>query len=387
MQDDGSRHVPPGAPDSGPETARKVMQALVRGLKPVARASGAALSFLGNALSEAGRPTEDAPGGGTPPPARDTGELQHGIPPATRGATGRIQDAWIVVASSIGEATQAAGEWIANTSLVRGINGYWDDREPFVHAITQAMDKGFQTGDIDWSSGLTIIPNNHRILIEGHTLGQSFAHAQEVAEQFGVGSLEATISWMKAYFEDLSSPGGMPLGEWSKGVYVALRDAGWTEAAARDLVTLNGSEAIEALLSGTLSALAVALSWSKQEHEHFSRAIGMLGVGSIVAANPIAGLVTVVSAIVAYRKHRLSKEALKKGVFVKLAGFSVSLLLPGPAIVTALCGMVVCVYLNRKIVAERPLAEQLTAIARASYAAARSQVARLNAAAHTVPDM
>lgn len=292
----------------------------------------------------------------------------------SRTVASRTQEAWIVTSATVGEATQAAGDLVGNTEWMRSINGHWD-KDPLVKAITQSMDKAFKAGDLDLVTGLKVMPNNHRLLVDGHTLKQSLTHAYEVATEQGSGHLETTVAWMKAYVEDLSSPAGMPLGEWSKHVYAALRKAGWDEAAARNLVTVNGSEAVDALLSGTLSALTVALAWTTQDREDFSRAIGALGMAAMVSVNPVTGLVTIVAVAIAYKRDLLSKNAIQKGAFVKLAGFSVSLLLPGPAIVTAVCGIVVAVYLNKNLDADQPLAEQLAAVTKASYQTACSQLA------------
>lgn len=297
----------------------------------------------------------------------------------SRTVASRTQEAWIVTSATVGEATQAAGDLVGNTEWMRSINGHWD-KDPLVKAITQSMDKAFKAGDLDLATGLKVMPNNHRLLVDGHTLRQSLTHAYEVAADQGTGHLETTVAWMKAYVEDLSSPAGMPIGEWSKHVYATLRKAGWDEAAARNLVTVNGSEAVDALLSGTLSALSVALAWTTQDREDFSRAIGALGMAAMVSVNPVTGLVTIVAVAIAYKRDLLSKNAVQKGAFVKLAGFSVSLLLPGPAIVTAVCGIVVAVYLNKNLDAVQPLSEQLAAITKASYMVACSQLALITEA-------
>ena len=292
----------------------------------------------------------------------------------TAGALAR--DAVVVTTTAIGQATAVAGDAIASTEWVRSINGHWD-HEPLVRAITQAMDKGFQIGQIDPESGMTIVPNNHRILIDGHTPAQSLTEASQVSAEFGAEPVESTIAWLKAYFEDLSSPAGMPSWECSKDVYVALCEAGWDERTVREFVTTNGSDVVDGLLAAPLSALSVFLVWTNQERETFSRAVGALGMASILTLNPVVGLVTLVSAAIAYKRELISKSAIHKGMFIKLAGFSVSILMPGPALVTAICGIVLAVYLNRRIDRDRPLSDQIAAVCRSARAAAEAQIEQL----------
>lgn len=171
-----------------------------------------------------------------------------------------------------------------------------------VKAIGKAMDAGWEKGGVDPETLLKFMPDNHRILDEGHTIAESFEQASEVGAEMDASFLDTFLAWGEAYLRDLSSPAGMPMGEWADSIYAMLRDVGVDESVARDLVTVNGSEALSALMSGTISSLALVLAWNVEDRAAFSKAIGSMGVASLISANPITGLTALVGLGIAYQK-------------------------------------------------------------------------------------
>jgi hypothetical protein len=161
----------------------------------------------------------------------------------------------------------------------------------FKSEVSKSMDSDFLSkgmGAVDPETVLSFSANNHRILDGGHTLFESISRAKEIGETNNWTSLETFQEWGKAYFTDLSSSAGMPaFGALSDNVYSILRAAGIDEAVARDLVTVNGQEAVEAILGGTITSLGLVFAWKSQDKEQFSRAVGSILIGSAIAMNPM----------------------------------------------------------------------------------------------------
>ncbi|MDZ4676364.1 MAG: hypothetical protein SGI74_02550 [Oligoflexia bacterium] len=158
----------------------------------------------------------------------------------------QTEKAWLGGVAAMGDFSQ----YISQTDFVSKLNNYKSE-------VSKAMDAGFEAkGLIDIETNLKISPSNHRILIEGHGFFESIAEAREVGEAKGWSDSETFTTWFKSYFTDLSSPAGMPVfGKLTDDAYAFLRSFDVSEETARDLLTVNGQEAFESLVGGTLAAL------------------------------------------------------------------------------------------------------------------------------------
>jgi hypothetical protein len=146
-------------------------------------------------------------------------------------------------------------DWAATTEWMDSIN------KTYTNAITKAMDAGYKIGAKDLETGLDMSANNHRILDGGHTLSESFKRATEHVESEGGSAVEGYLEWAKAYISDLSSTAGMPA-PFAEEIYGFLRRLpGIDESTARDFVTVNGQEAMDALFGGTITLLAVVFEY------------------------------------------------------------------------------------------------------------------------------
>lgn len=246
--------------------------------------------------------------------------------------------AWSASVASMTEIS----DFLANTDYVKSLNEY-------TSKLSKAMDEGFAIGSFDAETGLSMAPNNHRILDGGHSFWESIEKAQQIGEQEGWSGLDTFHEWFKSYFTDLSSSAGMPIfGENSDNIYLLLRDMGISEEVARDFVTVNGQEAFESILGGALGGVSLFMAWKKEDKESFSRTLGALGLISLVGMNPVLLMLVVVSAGVAYNKL-VCRKSLEKGAVLSGVGMVVGVLAPDPFIVPVICSVVIVSYLNKKM--------------------------------------
>ncbi len=267
-------------------------------------------------------------------------------------------------------AEKAKGAWIATTGLTTDIATIIADSEwgrslnSLSNEVTRAMDQGFLDKAKGAIEGVAMTPSNHRILDGGHTVSESLSRAFEIGEQQGLGGIDSFKQWAEAYLSDLSSPAGMPISELSDNVYAMLRGVGISEATARDLVTVNGQEAFDALLSGTLTTLALVFSWRDSDKKNFSKALGSIGLSSVVAMNPVTAIIAVVGLGIGYNRCMIDKQSILRGGLLNATGLAVSAIIPGPLILGAVPAFVLVIYVNKHLKTDVPVSQQLTDLAK-----------------------
>lgn len=246
--------------------------------------------------------------------------------------------AWLGGVAAMGDFSQQIGQ----TEFVTKLNTYKSE-------VSKAMDSGFKIGQIDAETGLAMTPHNHRILDGGHGLFESLESAREVGKQNGWSDIETFQTWLSSFFTDLSSPAGMPFfGRLTDDCYSLLRAMGVKEEIARDFLTVNGPEAVEALIGGTLSAVGLFMAWKKEDKENFSRAIGAIGLGSVASLNPAVLTIVIVAAALGYNELVFHK-AVTRGAIASSTMMLTSLLIPGPLLLGVIPGIVLAVYVNKKM--------------------------------------
>lgn len=266
---------------------------------------------------------------------------------------GAVQRSWGVALVSASDLSHA----IASAEFFKSLNSLSNE-------VTKAMDSGWKPGFapeelLKFVPDLKFMPNNHRILDGGHTISEAFSRAFTIGEQQGWSDLESFTAGAKAYLSDLSSNAGMPaLGVLSDDIYALLRSLGMNEKLARDIVTINGQEAVEMVLGGTLSAVSLVLSWSKEDKEEFSRVLAAVGITGAIALNPIVLAMVVV--VFALNYHKLvCRKAMARGAFITGTGLAVSALVPGPLWVGVIPAIVATIYVKKKITKDVDIVEIL----------------------------
>lgn len=234
-------------------------------------------------------------------------------------------------------------QFLGSTDWMKSLNYISND-------VSRSMDKGFLIKEYNLQDVIKINPSNHRILDNGHGFFQSIAKAREIGEQKGLSDLDTFTQWWEAYFSDLSSAGGMPAFESATDdIYLFLRNTlNIDESTARDLVTINGQEAVDALLGSTLTVVVFMFSWKKQDKENFSKLVGSMGVGAVISMNPVLLSVVIVAAAIGYNTL-VCKKSIQRGGIINIAAISTSALIPGPFLIGFLPALIVAFYLNKQM--------------------------------------
>lgn len=141
----------------------------------------------------------------------------------------------------------------------------------------------------------------------------------------------------------------MPVfGKVSDDVYANLRAFNIDEQTARDFVTVNGSEVLQSVFAGTVSAVGLYFAWKEEDKEAFSKTAGSILFSGSVMLNPIVFAIAIVALAFGYQKL-VCPNAVAKGSVVTGVSFLISALIPGPVVLGLIPAIVVAIYLNRKM--------------------------------------
>lgn len=230
---------------------------------------------------------------------------------------------------------------LSATDWFKSLNNYTSE-------VSKAMDKEFLLS-LKGQATEKMAPTYHRIVDGGHDFFSSIEKAREIGEQKSWTEAEIFTEWAKSYFTDLSSPAGMPiLGKMSEQIYKFMKEVGISEEIARDIVTINGQEAIDSILSGSITFLAIFLSWKKEDKEAFSKTIGSILLSSTVMLNPVTLAVGLIGFAIGYQKL-VNAEAIARGSIITGSGFAISALIPGPVILGMIPALIVSIYISKKM--------------------------------------
>lgn len=237
--------------------------------------------------------------------------------------------------------TDQASRVISSTDWFTSLNDYSSE-------VSKAMDKDF----LLFLKGKTtekMAPVYHRIVDGGHDLMSSIERAREVGQEQNWSDIETFKEWAAAYFSDMSSPAGMPaFGEMSEHIYKFLKQSGLSENTARDIVTVNGQEAVESILAGSVTCIAIFFAWKKEDKEIFSKAIGSIILSATVMLNPVSLAIAIIALAVGYQKL-VNVEGMARGSIITGSTLAISAIIPGPLMLGLIPAIVVGVYLSKKM--------------------------------------
>jgi hypothetical protein len=175
---------------------------------------------------------------------------------------------------------------------------------------------------------------------------------------------DSTIDEMGGYFsslwKDMATPQGVPLVSISRDNYDALADAvtqtlGVPRSWVSDAMTVNGAE----LFACSFGVISLALNWNKDDKEKFGEIAATIGMAAAFSANPLMGLVSLVSLARAFQQGQskqaytevlngMAKGGIGTGIFI-----GVSFVVGGPTWVGLLVGLCLAVFarnhLDKKI--------------------------------------
>ena len=175
---------------------------------------------------------------------------------------------------------------------------------------------------------------------------------------------DSTIDEIGGYFsslwKDMATPQGVPFVSISRENYDVLADSltqvlGVPRSWVSDALTVNGAE----LFASSFGVISLALNWNKEDKEKFGKIAATIGLAAVFSANPIMGLVCLVSLARAFQEGQskqtytevlngLAKGGIGTGVFIGVAA-----VVGGPTWVGLLVGLCLAVFarnhLDRKI--------------------------------------
>lgn len=166
---------------------------------------------------------------------------------------------------------------------------------------------------------------NHRMFDGGHDPLSAWEAAKEATQQDSFA--QEIIGYTSALWKDVSTEKGLPFVTWSKENYDATAE--WISTTIPvaskswfyDLMSFDVFE----LLSTSLGVAGMLYALSKNDKERLSEILGSMGIVSIMTANPLMGIATVLCAAHSYaiKKNKLDKRKFASGAGI--AGISITI--------------------------------------------------------------
>ena len=210
---------------------------------------------------------------------------------------------------------------------------------------------------------------DHRLFDGSHDLVGGW---KTIAEAFpDEGWLQRAEGYVSAIWKDMATPRGIPVVTWDKQAFDAVagflnETLGISRNWVKDMATFTATEFVGAILA----ALALVLSWNKAELRRFSEIVASLGLSALVGANPILVMVTIVGLAKCFHEARHGagfKRVLSgggRGMVGTTALLGASRLMPAPAWVTLMMGVVSYLMATRLYDKAEPRAEEAARIVR-----------------------
>ena len=210
---------------------------------------------------------------------------------------------------------------------------------------------------------------DHRLFDGSHDLVGAW---KTIAKAFpDEGWLQRAEGYVSALWKDMATPKGIPVVTWDKQAFDAIvgflnETLGISRTWVKDMATFTATEFIGAVLG----ALALLLSWNKAEIRRFSEIVGSLGLSALVGANPLMVMVTIVGLAKCFHEARHGagfKRVVSgggRGMVGTTAILGASRLMPAPAWVTLMLGVVSYLVAARLYDKAEPKAEEVARIVR-----------------------
>lgn len=199
---------------------------------------------------------------------------------------------------------------------------------------------------------------NHRMFDGGHGLRGAWVQVRDVAPDDSLG--EAVLAYAEALWKDGTTVKGLPFATWDKADYDRFAEhlcsvPGVNRAWVYDLLSYDVFE----VFSAGLGTVGVLFALRRDDLEKLSELLGSLGITSILSANPIMGLMVIMTTGYAYsRKRRDNADGTRLSVTraasgATLAGFSAALFaILGLPVLVELGVVLVASHLAKKHVLE-----------------------------------
>ena len=181
--------------------------------------------------------------------------------------------------------------------------------------------------------------------------------------------LHRAEGYVLAIWKDMATPSGLPVVTWNKQAFDAVagflnETLGISRTWTKDMATFTATEFIGAVLG----AIAMILSWNRADIRRFSEIVASLGLSALVGANPIMVMITIVGLAKCFHEARHGagfKRVLSgtgRGMIGTTALLGASSLMPAPAWVTVMLGVVSYLVAARLYDKAEPRAEEVARI-------------------------
>ena len=211
----------------------------------------------------------------------------------------------------------------------------------------KAMDAGYIATNIGGAQ--------HRLFDGGHTIIGAFRAGHAASPDDTI--IQEAMGTLHGLLRDVSTSSGLPLANWDYETYHRVAEALESnfhipKSWFYDLNTYDAAD----LLGGAVGAVALILNWNRADTETFAQLAGGMGLSSIMSANPLLLILTVVALARAFQLARKSGEYAEfvDGQFKGVAGAGATLgvvslvgIAGGPAGLALLAGLVTGILVSR----------------------------------------
>ena len=210
---------------------------------------------------------------------------------------------------------------------------------------------------------------DHRIFDGSHdVVGAWKAIAEAMPDEPWLQRAEGYVS---ALWKDMATPSGLPLVTWNRESFDAVagflnETLGISRTWVKDMVTFTATEFVGAVLG----ALALILSWNKADVRRFSEIVASLGLTALVGANPFMVMVTIIGLAKCFHEARHGAGFKRiasgggRGMVGTTALLGASRLMPAPAWVTLMLGVVSYLVAAKLYDKAEPKADEVAQIVR-----------------------
>lgn len=245
-------------------------------------------------------------------------------------------------------ASADASVWIAtalaDAQLARSLEHWTSDAfGKLSNVYTQALDGSFVLKPgTDYVS-----PWLHR-LFEGHTVDAAWQAARSALPDDTF--VQEVVGWLQALESDFVTVVGLPLTSLTPEDYARLeRFVCGTFGVSRewliDMLHINAVEGLQ-LVAGCVPIIAAVMGWSRSDAETYARLAAGLGIGAVVAANPI--MILVALAMLA-RAYQMAKDSDARGLWRQIveggvpsaAALGIASMAGGPPLFGVAAGVIV----------------------------------------------
>ena len=261
-----------------------------------------------------------------------------------RSGSKRAGDATVSVANAVIETSQG----VLASNLALDLNNALQE---LVKGSSTIYDKAMDARYIAEHIG----GGNHRLFDGGHTIGGALNAVRDASPDDNIA--QEAWGFIQGLLRDGTTSKGLPFANWDKATYEQV--SSWLDNTFHIpknwFYDLNSYDAAE-LLGGAIGAVALALNWNRADTEQFARFVGSMGLASVISANPLLMIVTVVSLAKAFHKAHETGEYAEfldgqlrgaMGTGATLAAVSLIGAAGGPAGAALLTGLIAGVLVNK----------------------------------------